>query len=112
MRQPATKLTDAQRDIVDQTIRDHCRIRSWTLHGINVLSNHVHVVVSADRKPDEIMNQLKAWCSRRLSDAAGLESPVAKGAGRKRWFTEGGNAQAIENDEYFHAAVKYVLEGQ
>jgi predicted nucleic acid-binding protein len=36
------------------------------------------------------MNQFKAWCSRKLSDAAGLVGVVSKKAGRRRWFTEGG----------------------
>ena len=29
-------LDAARRDIVTQTIRDHCRIRGWTLHAVNV----------------------------------------------------------------------------
>src|SRR5262245_45094384 len=65
-------LTEEQRTLVEQTIRDHCRIRGWLLHAVNVRSNHVHVVVTADREPGEVLNQFKAWCSRKLSDAGGL----------------------------------------
>jgi hypothetical protein len=69
-------LSETQRTIVEQTIRDHCRIRAWTLHAVNVRSNHVHVVVSATIHPDQVMQQFKAWCSRRLNEAT--ENPPEK----------------------------------
>src|SRR5437016_11356585 len=65
MNEPEVALTETQRQIVEATIRDHCRFRKWTLHAVNARSNHVHVVVSADIHPDQVMAQLKAWCSRR-----------------------------------------------
>ena len=74
--------------------------------------NHVHVVVTIDRDPDEAMDQFKAWCSRKLSDAAGLVRAVAKKAGRRHWFTEGGNKERIDTDEYLANAITYVLERQ
>lgn len=112
MAEGAVLLTMRQRAIVEQTIREHCRIREWSLHDVSVRSNHVHVVVTADCDPDEVMGPLKAWCSRRLSDAAGLTSAVASGAGRRRWFTEGGDKEVIEHEAYLENAIRYVLEGQ
>lgn len=103
-------LTDEQRAIVERTIGDHCRIRGWTLHAVNARRNHVHVVVLADRGALEVRDQLKAWCSRRLSDAAGLTEPVAKKAGRKHWFTEGGDIENIDTEEYLANAVGYVRD--
>jgi REP element-mobilizing transposase RayT len=105
-------LTPSQRLNVENTIRDHCRIRNWMLHAVNVRTNHVHVVVSADRDAGVVLDQLKAWCSRRLSDAAGLTKLVGKKAGRRRWFTEGGNKENIEDEDYLANAIEYVLEGQ
>jgi hypothetical protein len=70
------------------------------------------VVVTADRDPQEVMNQIKAWCSRKLSDAAGLVGTVAKKAGRRHWFTEGGNKEVIESEDYLNNAIHYVVEGQ
>jgi REP element-mobilizing transposase RayT len=99
--------------VVEQTIHAHCRIRRWTLHAVNVRSNHVHLVVTADRAGRDVMKQLKAWCSRRLSDAEGIKShAVARGAGRRRWFTEGGRTILIRDDTQFETAVRYVLDGQ
>ena len=103
-------LSDAQRSLVEQTIRDHCRIRNWPLHAVNARSNHVHVVVTADCDANEVMNQLKAWCSRKLSDAAGLENAVAVKAGRRHWFTEGGDKELIEDEAYLQNAILYVLD--
>jgi len=104
--------TVEQRSLVEQTIRDHCRIRGWHLHAVNARTNHVHVVVTANLDPDEVMNQFKAWCSRKLSDAAGLVHAVAKKAGRRHWFTEGGDKELIDTEEYLANAIIYVSEGQ
>ena len=110
MVEDAVVLTVAQREIVEQTIRVHCRIRKWPLHAVNVRTNHIHVVVTADCDANEVMNQLKAWCSRKLSDAAGLENAVAVKAGRRRWFTEGGDQELIEDEAYLQNAIQYVLD--
>jgi REP element-mobilizing transposase RayT len=112
MAEPPVVLTSEQRAIVEQTIRDHCRIRGWTVHALHVGAVHIHVVVTADRTPEEVMNQLKAWCSRRLSDHAGLTSPVAKKAGRRRWWTEHGSTKYIDNEQYLENAIRYVEEQQ
>ncbi len=112
MVESAVVLTEEQRALVEQTVRDHCRIRGWALHAVNARTNHVHVVVTADRDPDEVRDQFKAWCSRKLSDAAGLTEAVAKKAGRRHWFTEGGDKERIEDEEYLENAIRYVLEGQ
>jgi REP element-mobilizing transposase RayT len=108
----AVVLTHEQRALVEQTITDHCRIRGWSLHAVKARSNHVHVVVTADRDPDTVMEQFKSWCSRKLSDAEGLTVRVGRKAGRRHWFTEGGDKERIEDEEYLENAIRYVLEGQ
>src|SRR5688572_28029690 len=50
MADEAVCLNQPQRAIVEQTIRDHCTIRRWSLHAVNVRTNHVHVVAAADRE--------------------------------------------------------------
>lgn len=112
MAEPAVVLTDDQRTLAEDTIRDHCRIRGWTLHAVNARTNHVHVVVTAERDPEEIMDQFKAWCSRKLSDQAGLTKAVAKKAGRRHWFTEYGDKKRLEDEDALQNAIRYVLEGQ
>jgi hypothetical protein len=61
-------------------------------------------VVTADRSPEEVMNQLKAWCSRRLNELAGEK--------RDQWWTKHGSTKWINDQSYLDNAVRYVLEGQ
>ena len=103
-------LTQAQRNLVDSVIVKHCEIRKWILHARNVRSNHVHVVVSAAIDGEEILAQLKAWCSRRLSEQAGLARKNKNG--QRRWFTEKGDIKWIDDEEHLENAVRYVNELQ
>jgi REP element-mobilizing transposase RayT len=112
MTEPAALLTKSQRTLIELTIAAHCRIRGWILHAVNARTNHIHVVVTAQRDPDEVRDQFKAWCSRKLSDHAGLTKAIAKKAGRRHWFTEGGDTQLIETDQHLENVVRYVLELQ
>src|SRR5678815_2064494 len=80
--EPALILAPEQREIVERTIRDHCRFRGWHLWTVRCLSNHVHVVVTArDVDPDDAVRQFKAWCTRRLKAAAVAEKV------REHWWT-------------------------
>jgi REP element-mobilizing transposase RayT len=104
MNEPDVTLTETQRQIVEATIREHCRIRKWTLHAVNVRSNHVHVVVSADIHPDQVMAQFKAWCSRRLNEATKNPPP--------KWWAGHGSTKWIDDDRYLDESIRYVVEGQ
>jgi REP element-mobilizing transposase RayT len=112
MAEDEVRLTPEQRAAVEQTIRDHCRIRKWLLHAVNVRSNHVHVVVTCDCDGEKARDEFKLWTSRRLSDLAGLTIPVARKAGRRHWWTEKGDALAIDDERYFENAVEYVVNLQ
>lgn len=102
--EPAIVLDNAQRHVVNSTIRAHCEHRSWPLHAVNARTNHVHVVVTADGvDPETAMEQLKAWCSRRLNQ---------RGPRRRHWWTRHGSTKWINDEAYFHRAVHYVLYGQ
>jgi REP element-mobilizing transposase RayT len=105
MSDPPVTLDERQRAIVQETIRAHCGVRGWQLHAINARTNHVHVVVTAvGTDPDTVMNQFKAWCSRRLNEQGARKSG--------RWWTKNGSTTWINDEGYFRSAVAYVLEGQ
>ena len=53
-----------ERGAVEKAIRETCSIRKWDLQAFNVRTNHVHTVVTANRKPSLVLNAFKA------SDAA------------------------------------------
>ena len=125
-------LDSEQRAIVEKTISDHCRIRSWELHAVNSRSNHVHVVVAANRDPDDVREQFKAWCTRKLKELerSRIHTLVRSASeGRKvgsdkesrsrmaqrireNWWTEGGSDRYIGDEESLEAAICYVLDGQ
>ncbi len=68
MTEDACILDIEHRQLVEKTVADHCQIRGWQLYAVNCRTNHLHVVVTANRDPDEIRKQFKAWCTRRLKE--------------------------------------------
>ena len=57
-----------QRRSIKAAIRETCKIRKWSLLAINVRTNHVHSVVSANRKAGLVLNAFKANATRQLRD--------------------------------------------
>ena len=104
LREPPVTLAPAQRALVDAVIRDHAGRRGWTLHAVNVRTNHVHVVVTAPTyAPKLVGEQFRGWGTRRLKAAH---------PGRENWWTEGGTAQLVFGEDDLTEAVRYVLEAQ
>jgi hypothetical protein len=86
MTEPALSLDSEQRVVVERTIADHCRFRGWHLHAVNCRTNHIHVVVTAPgRSPDVVMEQFKAWCTRRLKERDKTR--------RQNWWTQRGSVR-------------------
>ncbi len=105
MKQPEYRLDAARRDVVLKTIREVSRHRKWRLWAVHVRSNHVHIIVTGPKKPERIMGDFKAWCSRRLREAFG------EPADRERW-TEHGSTPYLWTEETLHAKIDYVVNGQ
>jgi len=57
------------RKIVKNAINEVCLHRGWLMHAVHVRKTHVHVVVSADQKPERIMRDFKAYSTRALNSA-------------------------------------------
>src|SRR5207247_11016072 len=103
-------LSREQREIVDAVLVRHCRIRKWVLHARNVRTNHVHVVVTAPVDARIVREQLKAWGSRRLSEAARILGTGKDG--RQRWWSEKGDIELVYDDDHLSDVIHYVLELQ
>jgi len=71
LKQPPVTLNSRQRAVIESAIRETCRIRRWQLWTVNVRTNHVHAVVSADKRPESVLSALKANATRAMR-AAGL----------------------------------------
>jgi len=118
MTEDACRFDHEQRRLVETTIADHCGIRGWTLFTVNCRSNHVHVIVAANRDPKVIREQFKAWCTRRLK---GLEEERrCRKSGhtssgemvRENWWAERGSGVYINDEECLESVIHYVCEAQ
>ena len=58
-----------ERRAVETAVRETCEIRKWFLQALNVRTNHIHTVVSANRKADLVLNAFKANATRQLREA-------------------------------------------
>ena len=103
MKEALLVLSGPDRRIVAETVQRHCEIRGWQLHAVNARSNHVHVVVSAECDPETIVEQFKAWSSRKLK----LEHPE-----RTRFWTEGSSKRWINHEDDLDSAIEYVVDAQ
>lgn len=105
MRLAPVVLASAERAVVERAIHDHCRVRQWTLHALNVRTNHVHCVVGdVGLRPEVAMGQLKAWATRRLRDAGLVFA--------SRVWTREGSTRYLFEAASVERAVAYVLHGQ
>lgn len=88
-----------------QQFQDTCTHRSWHLLAAAVMPDHFHCVVGvpADPAPDQILQALKMWGSRRLNQLYG-----SRACGR--WWTRSGSTRKLPHVQAVLAAIRYVLD--
>ncbi|MEA2206606.1 MAG: hypothetical protein QOE77_3382 [Blastocatellia bacterium] len=105
LRAPPFILRARHRKSVKAAISETCSRRQWLLQAFNVRTNHVHTVVSANRRAGLVLNALKANAMRQLRQDGLWTYPFSpwadKGSKRKLW-----------NEESVARAIDYVLNGQ
>lgn len=94
------------RRLVDRVIREHCAFRGWTIHALNVRTNHVHLVVTAPVPPEKIMGECKAWASRRMRETSLLD------ASKPKLWTRHGSTRYLNDEASVDGAIRYVRDGQ
>ena len=98
-------LAASQRKAIEAALRETCGIRKWELLAFNVRTNHIHTVVSANRKPELVLIAFKANATRQLRTdglwSQGFSPWARKGSKRKLW-----------NEQSVARAIDYVLFGQ
>lgn len=105
MDQPPYGMDRIRRETVLASLLERCADRYWNLWAAHVRTNHVHLVVEAEARPERILNDLKSFASRCLNDR-GLDEPA-----RKRWARHG-STRWLWNCENISAAIRYVVDGQ
>ena len=105
MVQPAYILDQARREIVLRSCQNVCQFRRWWLFVAHIRSNHAHLVLQAGDEPERVLNYLKSYASRALTNA-NLEQKE-----RRRWARHG-STRYLWTDEQLRAAIRYVLMEQ
>jgi REP element-mobilizing transposase RayT len=105
MSESAVVLNATQRGKVESVCREHARIRNWALHAVNARSNHVHLVVTADKAPQLVRDQFKANATRVLR-----QEPDA--ITHDKIWTRGGDCDVVDGEDDLERVVEYVMEAQ
>jgi REP element-mobilizing transposase RayT len=105
LKQAAMIFTDEQRRVVEIAIADLCREKGYFLHAVNVRTNHVHAVVSAQMKPERIADALKARATKKLREARLASSEL------KIW-SRGRSRRYLWKPKHLALAIDYVIYGQ
>ena len=103
--QSPVTLRAKQRALVEEAIRETCEIRNWSLWAINVRTNHIHAVVTANCKPERVLNAFKANSTRQMREAGCWKSE------RSPW-AEGGSKRYLWTEEQLVNAIVYVQDDQ
>ncbi|MFM8477052.1 MAG: DUF7008 domain-containing protein, partial [Planctomycetaceae bacterium] len=135
-------LGSRQRTLVHDAIVEVCEHRGWHLHAINVRTNHVHLVVTADRTGKRVLNDLKSYATRKMKQENSLPEvclelqkdpnpsrarqeadPTQPSHARQeagspetppefRVWTRGGSARPLTTENSLLAAIDYTLNHQ
>ena len=105
MKSPPFILTTRQRSVVEASVIDLCNRRGYVLRAQNARTNHAHVVLSAQRKPERIIVELKANATKFLRDA-GLVSRT------EHVWSRGRSRRYLWKPRNVRAAINYTLYGQ
>jgi REP element-mobilizing transposase RayT len=104
-RQAAVTLDAVARRLVKAAITEVCAHRNWSVHALNVRTNHVHAVVAAPVRPERIVHDLKSYATRALRRARRAAQGIST-------WTAGGSTRYLWNPAALRSASEYVAFGQ
>src|SRR5882724_3169489 len=105
LKQPPVRLSSSERQIVESGIRETCTMRRWQLWTLNVRTNHVHAVISANKKPEVILSAIKANATRGLREAGLWTNDLSPWEFR-------GSKRYLWTEEQLASAIAYVEHDQ
>jgi REP element-mobilizing transposase RayT len=98
-------LNETQRAKIEAVCREHAQVCGWILHAVSARSNHVHLAVTTDRKPQIVRDQCKANATRVLHQAPDAIT-------NDKVWTRGGDCDIVDGEDELERAVEYILEAQ
>ena len=98
-------MDEVRRATVLKALSDRCAECDWRLWAVHVRSNHAHVVVEAEARPEKILTDLKAFANRGIREMGldGAERKKRARHGSTRWLWKTADVEA---------AIRYVVGGQ
>jgi REP element-mobilizing transposase RayT len=106
LRHDILTLNESMRRVAEESIREICCVRSWSLWALSVRSNHVHVVVTApEYTPQLVRDQLKAKATR------GLRHAFPDWNVRPVWSAKG-DIEFLDSEHDIEQCIVYVVEAQ
>ena len=105
MEQAPYLLDVLRRATVLAAFHEVCLYRGWKLWAAHVRTNHVHVIVEADVRPEMVMHSLKSYATRSLNLLPEETND------RRRWARHG-STRWLWNDTDVQEAIRYVVYGQ
>jgi REP element-mobilizing transposase RayT len=105
MTAPEYRMGAGERETVLAAIRQHAEFRGWSLLAVHVRTNHVHIVVVGDAKPERMMIEFKAYASRALNRMNPTET-------QRKYWTRHGSTRWLNTDESVRRAIEYTIAEQ
>jgi len=105
MKQNPTILDKKERVCVLAAVKEVCDFRGYELFALNIRTNHLHSVVSANTKPEKIINEFKSYATRRLREAELIEPD-------KIVWARGKSRRYLWKPRHVEIAIDSVLFGQ
>ena|SRR5688572_12710735 len=102
---PPIVFSKNQRELIGEAITEVCRHRAYDLRAMNVRTNHVHAVIAKQVNPKKIVNDLKAYSTRRLRNEGEF-------TGSRKIWTRGSSTRYLWKPKHLVAAIEYVLYSQ
>jgi REP element-mobilizing transposase RayT len=91
-----------ERKLVTEAIHEVCAYRGYILRALNVRTNHAHSVVTMAITPEKIVNDFKAYSTRKL------RKEWIVGRAEKVW-SRGASTRYLWKPRHVEAAIDYVL---
>ncbi len=105
MAQEPYLLDSVRRQMVLNAMHEVCSSRGWTMLAAHVRTNHVHTIITANCRPEQVLIALKAYSSRALNESE-LDDPD-----RRRWARHG-STRYLWTGDAVRAAIHYVVREQ
>ena len=101
---PPVQLTPPQCGVVENEVLRTCQYRGWKPDALAVMSDHVHLLfgVNDDPDPNNMLAELKAYCSRVLNKP----QPRPKGW----WWSDGGSTRKVKADDGLANVAEYIRD--